>query len=485
MPDFSCNFSDPSTPLKHVWEHTLGSGHAALALRGDWQAQLRRCHEELGTRHVRFHGILDDDLGTLIRENDQFLYSFFNADQIYDYVLGLGMRPIVELSFMPWTLASGDKTAFHYGAHVTPPKSYADWATLIRKLVGHWVARYGLAEVRQWYFEVWNEPNLTAFWTGKQEDYWTLYRHTAEAIKAVDGQLRVGGPVTAIAAWVPDFLDFCEQHHVPADFVSTHFYPTDAFGKPGSDTITQLAQAPRDVMRDKAQQTRDEARGRPVLYTEWSGSSNPRDPLHDEPYTAAFVTRTLLQVEPFVDCYSYWTFSDLFEENYFPSVPFHGGFGLLNIYGIPKPAYRAYQLLHRLGTERLPVTGHHDTVDTWVIRDGSRVTVLLTNFAFPRHDIATEEVQVLLHKAPAPHAAVIERIDDAHANARKLWHALGEPTYPDALQLTRLEEASSLTAAAHPWHFANGTIRLDVSLPPQAVAAITLDLTPAGEDGAP
>jgi xylan 1,4-beta-xylosidase len=124
---------------------------------------------------------------------------------------------------MPWTLASTDKTVFHYQAHVSPPKDYGDWATLIRKLVGHWVDRYGLDEVRQWFFEVWNEPNLTAFWTGKPEDYFRLYQTTVEAIKQVDGQIRVGGPVTAMAAWVPEFLDFCEKQHLPADFVSTHY----------------------------------------------------------------------------------------------------------------------------------------------------------------------------------------------------------------------------------------------------------------------
>src|SRR6185312_9905558 len=129
------------------------------------------------------------------------------------------------------------------------------------------------------------------------------------------------------AAWVPEFLDFCEQNKVPADFVSTHYYPTDAFGQIGADTLTQLAHAPRHVMRDQARKTQQQARGRPVLYTEWSASSNPRDPLHDDPYTAAFVTKTVLEVEPFVECYSYWTFSDLFEENYFPSAPFQGGFG--------------------------------------------------------------------------------------------------------------------------------------------------------------
>ena len=483
MPDFRCELSAEATSLKHVWEHTLGSGHATLALRGDWQAQLRRCHDELGVGHVRFHGILDDDMGTMITQNDRYLYSFFNADQIWDALLEIGVRPLVELSFMPWTLASGPKTVFHYGAHVTPPKDYDAWATLIRKLVRHCVERYGVEEVREWYFEVWNEPNLTAFWTAEPDDYFNLYRVTAEAIKQVDSGLRVGGPVTAMAAWVPEFLDFCEQNRVPADFVSTHYYPTDAFGQIGADTLTQLAHAPRHVMRDQARKTQQQARGRPVLYTEWSASSNPRDPLHDEPYTAAFVTKTVLEVEPFVECYSFWTFTDIFEENYFPSVPFQGGFGLLNIYGIPKPAYRAYQLLHRLGTERLPVQGEHETVDAWVVRKADSVTVMLTNFAFPRHSIQTERVHLALVDAPPPRGAFVERVDADHANATALWHVMGEPEYLSALQVERLDEASNLTAESLTWTYQDGTLRLELDLPALAVAAVTVEWARGADTG--
>ena len=190
---FTACLSAPTTPLKHAWEHTVGSGHALLALRADWQQQLQRCHHELGFRHVRFHGLLDDDMGTLIAHQDQPLYSFFNADRICDFLLSIGMRPFVELGFMPEMLASGHETVFHYRGNVTPPVDYNAWATLIGKLLGHWVERYGIAEVRQWYFEVWNEPNLPAFWTGTQDDYFKLYSHTVQAIKTVDASLRVDG----------------------------------------------------------------------------------------------------------------------------------------------------------------------------------------------------------------------------------------------------------------------------------------------------
>jgi xylan 1,4-beta-xylosidase len=471
---FSCDVSSASKALPHFWEHTIGSCHAPLALRADWQQQMRRCREELGFRHVRFHGILSDDMGTLICQNEQLLYSFFNADQVLDFLLSIGMRPFVELSFMPSALSSGDQIIFHYRANVTPPRDYAQWSALIAKLVGHWVDRYGLGEVSRWPFEVWNEPNLTAFGSGKQSDYFELYRHTVAAVKSVSAELQVGGPATAANAWIDDFIGFCVKNRLSLDFISTHHYPTDAFGKPGDDTETQLSQSRRSVLRDQARDARREAGDRPLYYTEWSSSSNPRDPLHDEPYAATFVVKTIMEASGLVQGYSYWTFSDIFEENYFPSVPFHGGFGLLNIHGIAKPTYRAYEMLHALGAELLAVDGVHPTVDAWIVRGGREITVLLTNFALPRHPIGAEAVRVTLSNAGKPNAATVRRIDSDHANAKRKWQELGAPEYLSADALAELNVASALEPEPQAFTCRDGTVEIAAVLAPLSVTAITL-----------
>ena len=474
MPTFTGDLGGPSTNLPHFWEHTVGSGHATLALRADWQAQMKRTHDELGMKHVRFHGILSDGMGTCIGQDNQYLYSFFNADQIFDFLLSIGMKPFVELSFMPSALSSGDQIIFRYRANVTPPRDHADWSVLIRKLVGHWVDRYGADEVRQWFFEVWNEPNLLAFGDGKQDEYFELYRYTAEAIKGVDTALRVGGPATAENAWVADFIDFCKANGLPADFVSTHHYPTDAFGMPGDDTITQLAKSTRSVLREQTRAVRKQAGDLPVYYTEWCTSSNPRDALHDDPYAAAFIVKTVLEANGLVQGYSYWTFSDIFEENYFPSVPFHGGFGLLNLHGIAKPSYRAYQLLHGLGTDLMQLEGKHETVDAWLVRGEKSATLMLTNFALPRHPIATETVSFVLKGAPSVAGATIQRIDLEHANAKRRWEQLGKPEYLSAAMVAELDALSRLQTEVQPVVRDGATFRLEVTMPPQAVAAIQL-----------
>jgi xylan 1,4-beta-xylosidase len=482
---FRFHLSAPAAPLPHVWEHTVGSCHAPLALRADWQAQLRRCRQELGFRHVRFHGLLSE-AGTLVRHGGQLIYSFFNADRIVDFLLSIGMRPFVELSFMPAALASGSATIFSYRGNVTPPADYRAWAELVRRLVAHWAGRYGVDEVRRWYFEVWNEPNLRSFWAGTQQEYFELYRHTAEAIKGIDAGLRVGGPATAANAWLPEFLDFCEQHELPADFVSTHHYPNDPLWSPDQDTESELAGGRRGILREWAVACRQQARGRPLFYTEWNASSNPRYPRQDEAYAAAFAVKTALEVSGLVESYSFWTFTDIFEENYFPSQPFHGGFGLLNLYGVPKPVYRAFELLHRLGDEHWPAEGTHDTVDAWAVRReaGAQdrpagLTVLLTNHALPRQPIETETVGVELADAPPPRSVTLERIDD-HASAKAAWLRMGAPEYLNPAEVERLEEASRLTSEPHGWEHQERTLRLAVDLPPHAVAALTVEFPAEG-----
>ena len=474
--DFRCDLSQRGTELRHSWEHSVGSCHAPLALRADWQEQLRRCRSELGFRHVRFHGLLSDDVGPVVRREGRDLrFSFFNVDRIIDFLLSIDMKPFVELSFMPEALASGSTTVFHYRGNVTPPKDYREWAAMIRTLVTHWVDRYGVREVSKWLFEVWNEPNLKAFWTGSQKDYFKLYRVTAETIKAIDASLKVGGPATARDGWIEDFLEFCEAGDVPVDFVTTHHYPTDALGNEDDDTETQLAESQHGVLREWAQDSRRHAGELPLYYTEWNSSSNPRDPRHDEPYAAAYVAKTVIEASDLVQGYSFWTFTDIFEENYFPSTPFHGGFGLLNLHGIAKPTYRAFELLHRLGDERLLVDGLHETVSVWVTRKRGAIIALLVNHALPRHHISRRRVRLELAHAMEPSGVWIERIDERHANAKRRWQAIGAPEYPDDRQVQQLHDSSRMTREACPSAWASNRVVVEVELPVHAVAAVTLE----------
>ena len=265
-----------------------------------------------------------------------------------------------------------------------------------------------------------------AFGSGKQSDYFKLYRYTAEAIKGVDTELKVGGPATAANAWIDDFMGFCKANSLPADFISTHHYPTDAFGKPGDDTETQLAKSRAACCASRHARCDRQAGDRPVYYTEWCTSSNPRDPMHDEPYAAAFIVKTILEANGLVQGYSYWTFSDIFEENYFPSVPFHGGFGLLNIHGIAKPAYRAFRIAARARHRNVAGRRHHATVDAWVVRGDAAFHAGAHQLRFAassdRHGDRSHSRSNARQSATT---ASIRRIDLDHANAKRRWEQMG------------------------------------------------------------
>lgn len=348
-------------PLNDSFRRCVGAGRANEGLRADWQRQLRQAKADCGFEYIRMHGLLTDDMGVYREERGKPVYNWQYIDELYDFLVDLKVRPFVELGFMPNGLASGNKTIFWWRGNVTPPRDYAKWGDLVGALTRHWVERYGLAEVKKWYFEVWNEPNLDGFWAGSQQDYFHLYSVSAEAIKKVDPGLRVGGPATAGAAWAPEFIKYCAESHSPVDFVSTHTYGVDTgfldeFGGRG----TVLSPSPDAIVGD-VKRVREQIRAStmpklPLHFTEWSTSYTPADPVHDSYVSAPYILDKLKASMGVADSMSYWTFTDIFEEPGPRTTPFHGGFGLINYQDIKKPAYRAYEYLNKLGPTQLACT---------------------------------------------------------------------------------------------------------------------------------
>jgi xylan 1,4-beta-xylosidase len=423
--------------------------------------------------------IFNDDMSVFRRRDGRERYSFYNIDQVFDYILQLGMQPFVELGFMPGSMASGATTVFHYKGNVTPPADWSEWEELVETFARHLAERYGVDVVSSWPFEVWNEPNLSLFWTGTREDYFTLYRHTARALKRVDHRIPVGGPASARNEWIPEIMSFCKSTGTPLDFISTHHYPTDDAVDQGADMEAQMAAAGRGVLRVMAEKARAEAGRLPLYYTEWSNSPSSRDPYHDGPYAAAFIVKSILDVAGLVDMYSYWAFSDVFEEEWFPSEPFHGGFGLLSLHGIPKPSYRAFQILHGLGTERLPLqwaAPSSSTLDAVATRAGSRIIVLACNHDVPKAPLRPVELEIALPEAPAFSRVWLQRIDEDNANPRRLWTDRGRPQYPDARLLEELNAASVLEKTELAIARSGGRQRVTIVVPPHGVAATTFEM---------
>jgi xylan 1,4-beta-xylosidase len=440
------------------------------------------CRKELGFKYVRFHGLLNDDMSVCVgiekfHGRTTPVCSFFNVDSVFDFLVSIGMKPFIELSFMPELLASGSQTCFHYKANVTPPKDYRLWELLIEQLARHLVSRYGLKQVATWPFEVWNEPNLDYFWSGDQNAYFRLYDGAARAIKKVNSRLLVGGPATARNEWITEMIEHCRRARTPLDFLSTHHYPTDVALGNYADIEARMAKSPRGILGEMARTARAAAGDRTLYYTEWNNSPSSRDHYHDMPYAAAFVIKTIADVAPWVDGYSYWTFTDIFEESPFPSEPFHGGFGLLSLFDVPKPTYRAFQFLNRTGNKRLAVHGTpHGNLEVLATRKSGAVVILVTNHNVPLSDIRNEKVEIRLAHGRVSGPATMERIDEENANPRAKWIAMGRPVYPDRRQVKAMLKASETKArkvtfkrTAHKW-------AVQFSIPPQGTVCLTVPL---------
>jgi len=342
-------------PTVKMWQECVGAGRANEGLRADWQEQLKLVKKEIGFKYIRMHGLLHDDMGVYTEDKTgNPVYNWQYIDQLYDFLLSIDIKPFVELSFMPKALASGDKTVFWWKGNITPPKSYDKWYDFMKALTEHFTERYGAREVKTWYFEVWNEPNISPFFTGTMADYLKLYDYTVKAIRAVNLDYKVGGPATAGNGWITETIEHCVKNNVPIDFIATHDYAVrQGYFDASGETGTLLDQDPKAITKNvNNSKNKILASAKPNLelhYTEWSSSYTPTDPVHDSYHSAAFILDKMKGTENIANSMSNWVFTDIFEESAPRTTPFHGGFGLLNYQTIKKPAYYCYQFLNRLG----------------------------------------------------------------------------------------------------------------------------------------
>lgn len=463
----------PTTPFPHFWEQMFGSGRAILSLREPWRNDLKAVKKVTDFHWVRFHGILDDEVGvyTENRHGDA-IYNFAYVDEIYDGLLKNGVRPLVEISFMPRQLAFNpyDLHVFWYHPDVSPPRSWTAWDDLMTHFARHLVDRYGIDEVAQWYFEVWNEPNID-FWGGipRQGSYFELYDHTARDLKAVSPRLRVGGPATAAASWIPAFLKHVSDNHVPIDFVSTHGY--------ADDTVENLFHNDKPVpMDDRVCAAVAKVRGQinasalprlPLLWTEWNvqGMDQSRDTI----FVGPAVANTVRECDGKVNQMSFWTFSDVFEEGGPIPKPFEGHFGLRAKGGINKPSYYGFALLHELGDRRIANTSK-DVIATKAANDS--LVVAAWNLVDPGEHGTTRTMELTFqHVAPDAHVT-IQTVDQDHGNVLPKYRAMGSPLDPTPAQVETLNRETALPPPER-GHLSGG--RLKLTLTPDALDLVTVE----------
>jgi len=450
------NVMDATGPVDHFFDFSVGSDYPGTLIRPDSQAQLKMVVDELGFRYIRFHAIFHDVLGTVRVENGKLVYNWSGIDRLYDDLLARHIKPFVELGFTPKALATSSQTIFYYQANTSHPNP-TEWRNLIAAFARHLEKRYGKAEVRTWYFEVWNEPNLSGFWQGADQlAYFRLYDLTARTLKSVDAKLRVGGPATAGAAWIPQFLAYVKQSGAPVDFVTTHTYGVlGGFLDEDGKSDTKLDPSPGaivgDVRRVRAQISASPFPHLPLYITEWSTSYTPRDSVHDSYISAAYILSKLKACEGLAQGMSYWTYSDLFEEPGPPTAPFQGGFGLVNPEGIRKPAFFAYKYLHALQgnsfvtSDPQAMLSTKDGNFTGVIWDFEQPDQKVSNRSFytkvvPDHPAAPVQLKIT-HLAPnAAYRLKVYRTGYRANDAYTAYLEMGSPKELSALQIAHLND---------------------------------------------
>ncbi len=433
--------NNPKPPLLTPWRNAIAMGRAYEILRADAFSHLAYVQKNLAFRYCRFHGLFHDDMAVCRRRPDGSLaFQWHQVDKVIDSLLSIGLRPFVELGSMPAALASGDTTIFEWQMNVTPPARWEEWGELVEAFARHVIDRYGSEEVRQWYFEVWNEPNLPGFWTGSQTDYWQLFKTAALALSQVDPSLRVGGPASSKGAWVKDLIAYCESDQVPIHFVSTHYYPQDQFNE-GGEPVRE-GEDPTGFFLRKVKEVRAEVQSssRPDLeihFTEWNTLyATGRDTVTwidntmvDELGGAAMVARICTELDGTVDSLCYWAATDIFEESGMPHAAFSGSYGLISIHGFPKPNFHAFHLLSRMRGNRLQITdlpAANPARGGIATRDGDTLRVLLWRL----HDDADQEVwqdRIEIPDGYASSTIVSTRIARTKGSAYETWCDLGKP----------------------------------------------------------
>ncbi|MFC0205791.1 GH39 family glycosyl hydrolase [Novosphingobium soli] len=454
--------------LAHVWEESAGSDRAAITLRERWRQDLDRWVDEVGLKRVRFHGILNDELGVYapsILNRGKPKPNFQNVFEVYDGLIARGVSPYVEVGFMPQALASGTAAFGFYKGNITPPQSLDDWAGFLRTWVSALANRYGIAAVRTWPFEIWNEPNLPFFWTGNQQQYFDLYKAAAVAIKQVDAAIPVGGPSTSGGAWIKEFAGFCTQNNAPLDFFGTHAY-AGSVEKQVADVNEAI---PNTVAQVRQAIEASGHAGKPLWLSEWSS---------DSPAMIAHVVKECL---PSLQAMSHWTLSGTYEElGVFDTVLREGDNGWPAMYrGIARPSFNTYKLLHALGTERLRTDGPALATKgrklgvsalVWNLAVAAQAAGLPTSSTERKVTGTPKTFDVQFAGLKPGTAAQVRFVDQERASPMPAWRAMGSPQYLKPEQVAQLRAAADIAPPVRMRLDARSTLSLE--LPPEGVALI-------------
>ncbi len=367
----------------NTWQRIINIGYAGELVSATVQRQLRIMQESIGFSHLRFHGILDNEIN-IYNEDEKgnpILY-FTYLDMILDFLDSINLKPYLELSFIPTKLAKHLCSPFSHRAYISSVKDLDKWRYLVRGIVMHCVERYGLSSVKQWYFSFmgfnWVQCGYAPKYAISLDEYYALYLAAYQEIKGVNSEFLVGGPATDSftletdgIATMEEWISVCFQHHCPPDFVAIHCYPVvgrdmihleASKEKSNAMMISKTAFSSRSEDENyiahhlkllKQSMRRAGLTKVPIVIDEWNSSLWQRDPISDTCFRSAFIAKNIIENAASVMAMAQAFVSDYSIEAYPEKEPFYGDIGMFTNNDVRKNVFYVYKLFSRLGNVKI------------------------------------------------------------------------------------------------------------------------------------
>lgn len=454
------DLSLPTHPLHHRWRTFLGVGRAKELLYTDVQDMLRQIQQSVGFRYLRFHGIFSDDM-LVCRTNKEggLQFSFTFIDKALDFILSIGLKPLIQFSFMPSALAADlSKTIFASPFTVSPPRRMEEWNLLVGLFLSHVRSRYGSAEIRSWLYSVWNEPDTSIQMFGFEDSdkFYELYQNTWNTVKAFDSELVFGSPslyptTNHEVDWMKSFLSFTRTGDSVPQFMDIHYYSDDFETlKPGSSSLATPGIFPADpnhfssfLGKMEALVEEEGLSHLPLYITEWNLTVSHRNFINDTCFKAAYLAKNFLENYDRADAFGYWSLTDFMEE-YQPShQTYHGGLGLFTQNGIKKAHCYAMELMAKLGDELVcsgegyfitrradgslaAILYNYEHFNPLFLEEGFGLTLTSRDGVFPQRRQLELTVK-LTGLAPGLYRVRETILNQQHGSSYDLWVEMGAP----------------------------------------------------------
>ncbi len=465
---FSPKWTDEGTEFKHSWEGYTSIDQAFWLQHATMQEQIAIAHKDLKANNLRTVSMLDDNMRvwdndpTTWRDKDRKpRMNFRMLNEAFQLLLDNGVNPVVGFNFMPKKMAVSDDDVFKTGSSA-PPRDYKEWEMLVTSLTKHLIEHFGVEVVKKWDFESWNEPNLDYFWKDANKDeFFKLWALTYKAVKSVNSEIRIGGPSTARAEWIPDFLEFSRKNNCEPDYIIVHIYNNDSefaalspFDGPQSDKINHSPHYVAAVVKGARKQLDELGYKGELHFNEWGSSWFPTDKTRETPNEAAFIAMTMANCSQYADRMTYWCLSDHFDQAGYAAEAFYGGFGMLSMDGLKKPAFKVFELLSKLGNKQLTFSSVNCSKLKNAIATKSDKGYQFLYYSYGNDSVnnstnaKNQTLSLTLPKEVSKENIMVYKIGQIDNNILYQWEQMNKPTYLNKEQLVKLKKYNELQKVA-------------------------------------